>query len=327
MNRTDRLVAMVTYLQGRRVVRAEELAAHFEVTLRTIYRDMAALGESGVPISGEAGVGYSLVKGYHLPPVMLTAEEAMALFLGGELVQQFGDASMRSPMGTALLKLRSVLPRESQDDVDRLTKTTSIYGRARAGQWPDQETLLPIQQAVISRKVVSLHYRSRGQEATTVREVEPLGVTYHSDAWYLVAWCRLRSDYRSFKLERMERVDVRRERFAARPDFDLKTYLEQQLTEGERVEVELWFARGAMERARRESALGFKREVPEHGGIRVSLSTYSVHWVARWLLSFGGEARALGPAALVEATHTLLREACARQGVKLAVQLAVEKGS
>ncbi len=98
MNRTDRLVAMVLFLQGRRVVRAEELARHFEITVRTVYRDMAALSEAGVPLAGEEGVGYSLMKGYHLPPVMFTSEEAMALFVGGEMVKQFTDASLVSPM-------------------------------------------------------------------------------------------------------------------------------------------------------------------------------------------------------------------------------------
>src|SRR5882762_8641742 len=115
MNRTDRLVAMVLFLQGRRVVRAMELAEHFEITERTVYRDISALCEAGVPISGEAGVGYSLMKGYQLPPVMFTAEEATSLFVGGELVKQFTDASLQAPMMSALDKLRAVLPRDRQD--------------------------------------------------------------------------------------------------------------------------------------------------------------------------------------------------------------------
>ncbi|MDI1319817.1 MAG: HTH domain-containing protein, partial [bacterium] len=92
MNRTDRLVAMVLHLQGRRVVRASELAEHFSITERTVYRDIAALGEAGVPIVGEAGVGYCLLKGYQLPPVMFTADEATSLVVGGELVKQVTDA-------------------------------------------------------------------------------------------------------------------------------------------------------------------------------------------------------------------------------------------
>src|SRR5258705_9298106 len=131
MNRVDRLMAIALRLQSRRVVRAEDLAAHFEISVRTVYRDLAALGEAGIPIIGEAGVGYSLVKGYHLPPVMFTSEEAMALFVGGEMVKQFADASMTGPMESALLKIRSVLPRERQDDLDRLTRATAIYGSPR----------------------------------------------------------------------------------------------------------------------------------------------------------------------------------------------------
>src|SRR4051812_21717731 len=149
MNRTDRLVAMVMQLQGRRVVRAEELARHFEVTVRTVYRDIAALGEAGVPVVGEAGGGDSLVKGYHLPPVMFTAEEATALFVGGELVKQFTDASLCVPMDSALAKIRSVLPRERQDDLDRLARATAILGSPRLPSGLDQRLLLPVQQAVV----------------------------------------------------------------------------------------------------------------------------------------------------------------------------------
>ena len=99
-------MAIVVYLQGRRLCRAEDMAAHFEISVRTMYRDLAALGEAGIPIMAEAGVGYSLVKGYHLPPVMFTAEEAGALFIGGKLVEKLTDASLRKHMESALLKIR-----------------------------------------------------------------------------------------------------------------------------------------------------------------------------------------------------------------------------
>ena len=126
MNRVDRLIAIVVRLQSRRVVRAEDIAAHFEISVRTVYRDLAALGEAGIPIIAEAGVGYSLVKGYHLPPVMFTAEEASALFLGGKLVDHLTDASLRKQMDSALMKIRSVLPRDRQDYLDRLERSTAV---------------------------------------------------------------------------------------------------------------------------------------------------------------------------------------------------------
>ena len=296
MNRTDRLVAMVMFLQGRRVVKADELAAHFEVNVRTIYRDVSALCEAGVPVIGEAGVGYSLVKGYHLPPVMFTAEEAMALFIGGELVKQFADASMAGPMDSALLKIRSVLPRERQDDLERLNRATAIYGAPRLPEGIDQRTLLPIQQAVVSRRVLRMTYRAKARHEDTTREVEPLGVTYHSAAWYLVAWCRLRQDYRYFKLERVRGLEVLHERFAARPDFSLRDYLEKAMSPDETFEARVWFSAAAMERARRETHAGLKAERPVRGGFEVELQTFSFEWLARWVLSFGGEAEAISPA-------------------------------
>ena len=109
MNRVDRLVAIALRLQSRRLVRAEDLAGHFEVSVRTVYRDINALCEAGVPIISEAGVGYSLAKGYHLPPVMFTAEEASALSIGGKLVEHLTDASLRKEMDSALLKSRKIL--------------------------------------------------------------------------------------------------------------------------------------------------------------------------------------------------------------------------
>lgn len=307
MNRTDRLVAMVMYLQGRRVVTAEELARHFEVTVRTIYRDVSALGEAGVPVAGEAGVGYSLVKGYHLPPVMFTAEEAIALFIGGEMVKQFADASLTGPMDSAVLKIRSVLPRERQDDLDRLTRATAIFGSPRLATGIDQRALLPIQQAIVSRRVLRMTYRGRARAAETGRDVEPLGVTYHDGAWYLVAWCRLRQDYRYFRLDRVQALEVLAERYAPRPEFSLRQYLEENMGTRDRIAARVWFADDALDRVRRESYNGVVTERREGEGAEVELKTFSLEWLARWILSFGTEAEARAPAKL----RTLVREQAA----------------
>jgi len=295
MNRTDRLVAMVMFLQGRRVVRAEELARHFEVAVRTIYRDIAALGEAGVPVTGEAGVGYSLVKGYHLPPVMFTTDEAMALFVGAEMVKRFSDASLAAPMDSALWKIRSVLPRDRQDDLDRLARATEIHGPGRLPSGLDQCTLLPVQQAIVSRRVLRMTYRAKARDADTVRDVEPLGVTFSNGAWYLVAWCRLRRDFRHFKLERLRSLEVRDERFEHRPDFSLRKHLAEQHAAEERIPVRVRFAPEAVDRARRESHGGFETEQETGAGVEAMLQTFSLEWISGWILSFGGDAEVLEP--------------------------------
>ena len=289
---------MVMHLQGRRVVRARDLAEHFEITERTVYRDIAALSEAGVPISGEAGVGYSLVKGYHLPPVMFTAEEATAMFVGGELVRQFADESLRAPMASALLRIRSVLPRDRQDDLDRLARATAVVGSPRLPSGLDQRTLLPIQQAVVSRRVLRLAYRARAEAQDTGRDVEPLGVVYYGGAWYLVAWCRLRRDFRHFKLERIRRLEVLPEQFPVRSDFSLSDHLKKDSSCADTIPATVWFSTEAMERVRRDSFSGFVEARPAPGGYEVDFMTFSIEWLARWLLSFGEEAEALAPAEL-----------------------------
>src|SRR5204863_5534543 len=159
MNRVDRLMAIVVHLQSRRVVRAEDIAADFEISVRTVYRDIAALGEAGIPVMAEPGVGYGLVKGYHLPPVMFTAEEASALFIGGKLVEHLTDASLRKQMESALLKIRSVLPRDRQDYLDRLERSTVVVAPGPAAvPRLSSETLIPIQRALAERRVLALDY-------------------------------------------------------------------------------------------------------------------------------------------------------------------------
>ena len=301
MNRTDRLVAMVLHLQGRRVVRAEELASHFSVNIRTVYRDIAALGEAGVPISGEAGVGYCLMKGYQLPPVMFTADEATSLFVGGELVKQYTDASLHAPMVSALDKLRAVLPRDRQDHIERLTQRTLVLGSTSRQAAPDaaaQRWLLPVQQAVVLRRVLRMDYRGRGQETDTAREVEPLGLVFYSSAWYLVAWCRLRTDYRHFRVDRIRRLELCPVGFASRPDFSLAKHMKESVSREETIPVRVWFANGMLERARGEGYATPIDEVERDGGVEFTIYAWSLEWTAHWLLSFGSRAEAIAPAKL-----------------------------
>ncbi len=291
---------MVLHLQGRRVVRAVELAGHFEVNIRTVYRDIAALGEAGVPISGEAGVGYCLMKGYQLPPVMFTAEEATSLFVGGELVKRFTDASLHTPMVSALDKLRAVLPKERQDHIEKLTQRTLVYGRpdqivpeAAAQRW-----LITVQQGVVLRRVLRMDYRGRGQEVNTPREVEPLGIVFYGGAWYLVAWCRLRQDYRHFRVDRIRGLELSSVVFAAREDFSLVKHMKEATTREDVLPVKVWFANRAQDRARRESQATLVKGEVRESGAEFALYAWSLEWLARWLLSFGADAEALAPAKL-----------------------------
>ncbi|MFO1498330.1 MAG: YafY family protein [Verrucomicrobiota bacterium] len=301
MNRVDRLMAIAVQLQSRRLLRAEDIAAHFEISLRTVYRDIAALGEAGIPIMAEPGVGYSLVKGYHLPPVTFTSEEASALSLGGKLVEHLTDASLRKQMDSALLKIRSVLPRDRQDYLDRLERSTAVvsHGRETTPRLSSQ-ALIPIQRALAERRVLTLHYRGGHRVEVTCREVEPLGLVYYADNWHLIGYCRLRCDVRDFRTDRIEGLELRPEVFSGHAEFSLKDYLRAAMTSGKFKLAQVRFQTEAMARVRREWWSCVVAEKPVPDGVLATLVACSQESMAAWILSFGTQAEVIGPKELRE---------------------------
>jgi len=294
-------MAIVVHLQSRRVVRAEDIAARFEISVRTVYRDLEALGEAGIPIMAEAGIGYSLVKGYHLPPVMFTVEEASALSLSGKLVEHLTDASLRKQMESALLKIRSVLPLERRDYLDRLERSTTVVASS-PGPIPrlSSETLIPVQRALADRRVLAMDYQGAQRPGITKREVEPLGLVYYADNWHLIGYCRLRRDVRDFRTDRIRRVEVRNEVFSGHDDFSLKRYLEAAANEGKFETALVKFSMDAMERVRREWSCRLVEEKAERDGVVVTLLAYSLEWLAAWILSFGSKAIVVAPEELAQ---------------------------
>ncbi|MFA5266298.1 MAG: YafY family protein, partial [Opitutaceae bacterium] len=255
-----------------------------------------------------------LVKGYHLPPVSFTAEEATALFVGGEMVKRYTDASMKAPADSALLKIRSVLPRERQDELDRLAQVTEFSGDHRVPLGLNKRTLLPIKQALVGRRVLNLTYRAKDREEDTARDVEPLGLVFYGDTWYLIAWCRLRQDIRHFRIDRIQDLKVSGERFAPHEDFSLKKHLEQGNASQERTDVRLWFHKRALERARKESYSDLAEAKETNSGSEVRMQVFSLDWAARWILSFGPDAEALEPPELRAEVRTLAEDLAKRHG-------------
>lgn len=295
MNRVDRLMAMVVQLQSRRLVRAEEMAAHFEISVRTVYRDFAALSEAGIPIVAEAGVGYSLVKGYHLPPVMFTTEEASALSLSSKLVDHLTDASLSKSMSSALLKIRSVLPRDRQDYLDRLDQATLVVARGSATNPRfSSEALVPIQRSIVERRVVILEYRAKEKSDSTRRAVEPLGLVYYADNWHLIAFCRLRGEVRDFRTDRISKFEVSSEQFSPHEDFSLKGYLESCCECAQELAC-LRFKPAQLDRVRRESHFGVIEEKPDGDGVIVTMLAGCFEAFTGWILSFGDSAEVLAP--------------------------------
>jgi predicted DNA-binding transcriptional regulator YafY len=317
MNRVDRLLALILFLQSRRVVTAEQMAEHFELSVRTIYRDLAALGQAGVPIVAEAGVGYTLMRGYHLPPVNFTTEEASALVTGGLLVEQFADAVVKAQMHSALLKVRAVLPRDHQERITRLERGLATTANVKT---PAQADLSLLQQALANLQVLSFSYQSAGKASTTERITEPCGLIHYLERWHLIAWCRATRDYRDFRTDRMTNVTALRETFSPREDFSVAQYIRAMPTPTLRARVK--FTPLAADRAKREWWLGVVDEVRVSGGIALTLATVEWESLVRWLLSFEREVTVLTPESLRKTLVKAAESAAAHHAKKPACQVS-----
>jgi predicted DNA-binding transcriptional regulator YafY len=199
MRRADRLFQIVQYLRGGRLVRARQLAEWLEVSERTIYRDIADLQASGVPIEGEAGVGYILRDGYDLPPLMFTRDEIVALVAGARLIRAWGGAAMARAAEEALIKIDAVLP----DRVRMRSSEVEIHAIAPEMTPQVQERIDLLEAASTGRKCLEIAYLDADGKPTE-RVIRPLGLWFWGKVWTLVAWCELRRDFRMFRLDRIK---------------------------------------------------------------------------------------------------------------------------
>ena len=202
MRRADRLFQIVQYLRGGRLVTAQKLAERLEVSTRTIYRDIADLQSTGVPIDGEAGVGYVMEAGYDLPPLMFTHDEVTALVAGARLIRAFGGAGMARAAEEALVKIGAVLPEEARAKAAKV-QVHAIGWRISE----DLRALIDRLEDAVDRSVrLSFSYRDKDGAATR-RTVRPLGLWFWGASWTLVGWCQLRDDFRMFRLDRMDDIE------------------------------------------------------------------------------------------------------------------------
>jgi predicted DNA-binding transcriptional regulator YafY len=203
MRRADRLFQIVQHLRGGRLVTAQKLGTWLEVSERTIYRDIADLQSTGVPIDGEAGVGYMMREGFDLPPLMFTRDEIVALVAGARMVRAFGGAAMARAADEALVKIGAVLPDTERDRIARTEIHTPMWVVSDAAR----EAIDLIERAVEKRQVLTIDYQDE-QGRTTARDIRPLGLWFWGKVWTLVAWCEMRDDFRTFRVDRMVALEL-----------------------------------------------------------------------------------------------------------------------
>lgn len=310
MNRIDRLLGLILFLQSRRYATAASMAEHFGLSQRTIYRDMRALAEAGVPVLAEAGVGYSLMRGYLLPPVNFTEEEANSLATGAMLIEHAAAFSLSSHAATALQKIRAVLPPARQDEMLRVKRGTG--STADTPPPTAQSDLGLIQKALGRCQTLRLLYQGYGKPVPEERVVEPMGLLFYLGRWHLIAWCQRRQAIRDFRTDRISVMEMCSEHFAPRGDFNPAAYVREQMPSPQ-LRAKIRFHPDAVDRAQREWWMGVQEDrlVVESGETVLTLAVVDWDHLASWLLSFGPMATVLEPAQLRELLVTCA-EAAAR---------------
>lgn len=313
MNRIDRLTAILIQLQSQRITRALDIANRFNISLRTVYRDIRALEKAGVPIGSEAGVGYFLAGGYRLSPVQFTPEEARALLLAGKLVGQLTDASARARHQDALYKIRAVLKEEQQEMLDDLESKVTVLNppnrNAQAEPSPTDLHLEKIQQALLNRVVVEMDYFSPSSGQFTRRGIEPIGMVYYGDAWHIIAYCQLRQDYRDFRIDRMSKLEVTSQRYHLRDRLSLEQYLNRQSQTTDAVLTKVHFNASVFPFIQQDRyRYGFVQEKITNDGAESWFLVSKVEYFARWLLMYGNGVTIIAPDHFRHTMQTLVQE-------------------
>lgn len=296
MNRIDRLLGYILALQGRRCLTAAELGERFEVSRRTVYRDLEALAEVGVPLVATPGRGYSLAPGYHLPPVMLTPGEASALALASGLFRHFVAREGRAALDSALRKVEAVLPEATRAEVAETTRLVALTSWPHRAAPLDDELPLLVQQALRERRRLAFTYHARSTRETGERRVDPYSLVYVAGDWHLLGYCHERQGPRQFRLSRMENLRLLTDRFTMPPETDARQFWANSSPHpfGDRV-ARVRFAPPVVRwvRERRHSAWEAEEETPE--GLEVSLRVERWEELLPWLLGWGGDAEVLSP--------------------------------
>ncbi len=296
MNRIDRLAAIVIQLQSRRLVKARDIADKFSISLRTVYRDVHALEEAGVPVIGEAGIGYSLMEGYKLPPVMFSKDEASSLLTAAKLMQSMSDENSLKHYTSALDKIKAVLRLAEKDHIEEIDEHIAVVSHpAFVHEKPSELYLQSILKAIASSTVVDIDYNSIEKNELLRRKVEPVGIYYKGSLWYLIAYCQLRKDYRNFRTDKISRLILTEEKMTQLHP-PLQSFINHIAEKKDLQKVVIDVPKNIIKYFGEQKYYnGFIKEEYIKNSVRMTFLTGSLTGFARWFMLFGDKAKIVEP--------------------------------
>jgi predicted DNA-binding transcriptional regulator YafY len=224
MNRIDRLFGILVLLQSKKHVSADQISDRFGISVRTVYRDIKALAEQGIPLSFEANKGYFIVQGYFLPPVSFNTDEASALLMMERFIEGFADKSIQQHYHTALDKVKNVLKSSQKDALEKLNENIRLQLPKRLQN--DMEHLSLLQNAIAEKGIISIKYKNYKEEISE-RKLEPIGLIFYAFSWHLIGYCHLRGAYRDFKVNNILHLHCLSSPFTIANHISINDYMKQ----------------------------------------------------------------------------------------------------
>jgi len=293
MNRIDRLTGILFRLQSQRYVKPKQLIEEYNISERTVFRDMNALLDAGVPLYSEPNRGYCLVEGYKLSPIMFSKDEVAALILSSKYAEQIADKSLLTDLSNALYKLRSVLPTETKEYIESIEKKTHVKPMQK--NLINDNVIKKIQSAIASKHVLEISYYSNHSKKTSTRKIYPLSLVYYLFQWHLFAHCEMRDDIRDFRLDRIKEISSTGKEYYGFNEFDVNKYMkENEHRATSKIKIEIV---NSLLAKFQQYFMDDRLTIFERGTTHTILEFESFHdnYAVSWLASFGKQCKVLGP--------------------------------
>ncbi|WP_166332418.1 helix-turn-helix transcriptional regulator [Sphingobacterium chungjuense] len=296
--RFDRILSIYIHLQTKRLVTSSELANRFNVSVRTIYRDVQSLLQAGIPIYGEAGTGYSMMPEFRLPAIPFTREEALSFVAAEKLVSQYTDKQLAHNFTTAISKMKALLRYSEKQHLEEAHTQLLVQGMENVFNQEVPDGLSVLIESIVSKRCVHIRYQKPANGSPDERIIEPVGVFIEGRFWYVMAYCQLRQDYRQFRLDRIHYIRLTTDSFA-KAHQELAFYLAKK-NQAPKIAVIIRVDHAIARYLNWDRVnYGFTHETVLEDAVEMHFQTDNLEeYFARWFLMFADQARVVEPASL-----------------------------
>lgn len=299
-NVATRLLSMLFLFQSRRRWTVRELAQELDVSPRTVHRYIDMLEELGIPLYSERGPygGFSLLRSYKLPPLIFTPQEAAVLYMGARLVTDFWGKTFQDAVTGVTAKLDNVLPDDLREEARRAQQSLVVLAGTARDYTPYHDLMTTLRDCMAEDLRVSVRYYAFSR-VETERKMDPYALSFRWGNWYLIGYCHLRQELRTFRIDRIHHCEVLDEHFDRPENFDAKTYLEETMRWDNQIQIEVWMAPDVAEEMNERDGDWMHVENNADGSVIVRFDVDNLNWATGWVLSWGKFARALKPPELI----------------------------